>query len=333
MRAPTAPLVSVVIPCYNQARFLTEAVKSVLAQTYPNVEIVIVNDGSTDRTAAMAAHYPQARYLYQSNQGRSAARNSGARRSKGDYLVFLDADDMLLKTALEDGMNCFNAHPESGCVYGRYHLIEADGTPLPTPPRTVSDINDYPAFLRHNGVGMLAGMIFRRAVFESVNGFDPALHACEDHELFMRIARQYPIRRHPHFAALYRQHSSNTSRNSHLMLMTALRVARAQKPWVKGRLDYEQAWREGTRFARAMYSNHLIVDLQRNLKSLKTWPLAVYQMMLLLRYYPDGLLKGIGRRFSVRKPGILPPQGAVEPQRVASLSGRYNQPSIKQPVR
>src|SRR5215212_9690625 len=93
------PLVSVVIPCYNQAHFLSEAIESVLAQTHPNFEIIVVDDGSTDNTSEVAARYPGVRHIRQDNQGLAAARNTGLRESKGTCLVFLDADDRLLPNA------------------------------------------------------------------------------------------------------------------------------------------------------------------------------------------------------------------------------------------
>src|SRR5918995_6377717 len=110
-----AALVSVVIPCYNQAHFLGEAIVSVLAQSYPRFEIIVVDDGSTDDTPEVAARYPGVRYVYQNNQGVSAARNSGLARSEGEYVVFLDADDRLLPEALETGLKCLKTH--SGCAF------------------------------------------------------------------------------------------------------------------------------------------------------------------------------------------------------------------------
>src|ERR671912_965329 len=109
-------LVSVVIPCYNQAHFLGEAIESVLSQTYPHFEIVVVDDGSTDNTQEVAARYPGVRYIRQENQGLAGARNAGIRRSNGSYLVFLDADDRLLPEALEVGLEHLNAHPECAFV-------------------------------------------------------------------------------------------------------------------------------------------------------------------------------------------------------------------------
>src|SRR5918995_1252705 len=115
-----AGLVSVVIPCYNQAHFLVEAIESVLAQSYPRFEIVVVDDGSTDDTSEVAARYPGVRYVYQNNQGVSAARNSGLARSEGEYVVFLDADDRLLPEALEAGLRCLEARPECAFVSGYF---------------------------------------------------------------------------------------------------------------------------------------------------------------------------------------------------------------------
>src|ERR671911_2120937 len=115
-----AGLVSVVIPCYNQAHFLGEAIESVLAQSYPRFEIIVVDDGSTDDTSKVAARYPGVRYVYQNNQGVSAARNSGLARSEGEYVVFLDADDRLLPEALETGLKCLEARPECAFVSGYF---------------------------------------------------------------------------------------------------------------------------------------------------------------------------------------------------------------------
>src|ERR687898_3616338 len=106
-----APLVSVVIPCYNQARFLGEAIESVLAQSYPHFEVIVVDDGSTDNTSEVAASYAGVRYIRQENQGLAGARNAGIRRSRGSYLVFLDADDRLLADALEAGLASLEEHP------------------------------------------------------------------------------------------------------------------------------------------------------------------------------------------------------------------------------
>src|SRR5918997_500688 len=105
-------LVSVVIPCYNQAHFLGEAIESVLSQTYPHFEVVVVDDGSTDNTQEVAARYPGVRYIRQENQGLAGARNAGIRRSNGSFLVFLDADDRLLPRALEAGLKALKEHPE-----------------------------------------------------------------------------------------------------------------------------------------------------------------------------------------------------------------------------
>src|SRR5215217_8951250 len=112
--------VSVIIPCYNQAHFLSEAIQSVLAQSYPHFEIIVVDDGSTDTTSQVASRYPEVRCIRQNNQGLSGARNSGFAQSKGSYLVFLDADDRLLPGALETGLECLKAHPECAFVSGRF---------------------------------------------------------------------------------------------------------------------------------------------------------------------------------------------------------------------
>src|SRR5919112_6190031 len=124
------PLVTVVIPCYNQAHFLGEAIESVLSQSYRNFEIIVVDDGSTDETSEVASRYEEVRLIRQENRGLSGARNTGIRDSQGEFLVFLDADDKLLPGALEAGLRCFEAHPECEFVFGDFRYIGIDGAPL-----------------------------------------------------------------------------------------------------------------------------------------------------------------------------------------------------------
>jgi len=125
-------LVTVVIPCYNQARFLGEAIESVLAQSYRNFEVIVVDDGSTDKTSEVAGRYEGVRLIRQENKGLAGARNSGLAKSQGEYVVFLDADDRLLPKALEVGLGCFDSHPECALVSGHTRFINADGSLLRT---------------------------------------------------------------------------------------------------------------------------------------------------------------------------------------------------------
>src|SRR5258706_320511 len=100
-------LVSVVIVCHNQARYLQEAIDSVIGQTVDGVEIVVVDDGSTDETPSVAQSYSEVRYVYQENCGLASARNTGLRESSGEYIAFLDADDRLLPRAVESGLHLY----------------------------------------------------------------------------------------------------------------------------------------------------------------------------------------------------------------------------------
>jgi glycosyltransferase involved in cell wall biosynthesis len=321
MKAPSRNLVSVIIPCYNQAAFLGAAIESVLSQTCRHFEIIVINDGSTDDTAAVAARYAEVRYFHQPNQGRSSARNFGVRMCRGNYLVFLDADDALTPNALADGLECFSRHPGSAFVYGRYRLMAADGSLYPEIPWFDPRATNYQSFLRRNCVGMIAAVMYRRRVFEAVSGFDCHRHGCEDYDLYLRITRTHPVACHDNFVALYRQHDTNTSRNSSFMLKTALSALSAQKPYLR-HPRYVEAWRAGVCFWLDNYAERLMADLRADGASVRTWPNAWSHLLLALRYYPDRLFGKLGRKLkSIVRAEWLTPAGATS-KRMTSLSGR-----------
>src|SRR5262245_9184467 len=118
---------TLIITCFNQAHYLRESIESALAQSYRDWEIVLVDDGSSDNTSQVAAAYPSVRYIRQTNCGLSAARNAGIKHSSGQHLVFLDADDRLLRNAVEAGLQHLHAHPECAFVAGHYSVIGSNG--------------------------------------------------------------------------------------------------------------------------------------------------------------------------------------------------------------
>jgi glycosyltransferase involved in cell wall biosynthesis len=121
----TTGLVSVIIPCFNQGHFLATAIESVLQQTYPLVEVLVIDDGSQDTTQAIAARYASVRYFYQPNQGLAAARNTGLGRSQGTYLLFLDADDWLYPQAIALNIRYLEQNPGVAFVAGAYELVDS----------------------------------------------------------------------------------------------------------------------------------------------------------------------------------------------------------------
>src|SRR5436305_1443891 len=175
---PESGLVSVIIPCYNQAHFLDEAIESVLAQTYSNREIIVVDDGSTDNTATVARCHSPVGYIYQENAGPSAARNTGVKESRGEYLVFLDADDRLLPEALEIGVDCLRQHPE--CAFASGHSRHIIGSLLSSPKQLHVVRDHYLELLRGNYIWCPGSVIYRRTAFEVVKGFDISLGPCAD---------------------------------------------------------------------------------------------------------------------------------------------------------
>lgn len=262
-----APLVSVIIPCYNQAHFLDSAIQSVLAQTYPHCEIIVVDDGSQDDTATAAAQYPDIRYFWQPNSGLSSARNTGIRMSRGHYLVFLDSDDRLLPDALQTGVNCLHANPECAFVSGHYRYIRADGSIINEYPQPPIDADHYKALLSRNYIGMHATVMYRREIFDILGGFNPALRSCEDYDLYFRVARSYPVFHHDRVIAEYRRHDSSMSLSPGRMLKSALVTLRGQWGYIRGNPDYIRAYIAGIRSVRRSARQPLMSSLYKNLQA------------------------------------------------------------------
>lgn len=283
-----AALVSVVIPCYNQAHFLPEAIESVLAQTHPHHEIVVVDDGSTDNTQEIVSRYPGCRCVRQPNAGLAAARNTGIRRSNGDYLVFLDADDRLLPGALQVGLDVLRAHPECAFVSGHYRHIGVDGAHLPTPDLPCVTEDHYGALLRTNYIGMPATALYRREVFEHVTGFDASVAGCEDYDLNLRITRRFPVHCHEDVVADYRRHGSTMSGDLPTMLTGAMTALRHQRRYVLDDDEHLAAYQDGLRFWRDYFGTPLVRQVATQLGA-GEWRRSLPGVVALARYHPDGL--------------------------------------------
>lgn len=289
------PLVSVVIPCFNQGQFLAEAIASVLGQTYQHYEILVVDDGSTDQTAKVAADSSRVRYLYQTNRGLAAARNTGWRASQGAYLVFLDADDRLLPQALEAGVRCLQAAPEAAFGAGHFRYLHADGTVRHEDIQESRTADPYAAFLHGNYLAMHATVMYRRQALAAVGGFRDCLRACEDYDLYLRLSRVALVVRHTGLVAEYRQHPGNMSRDPGLMLPAALAVLRAQWRWAKATTVYRQAYKAGIQGWQAYYGEKLLAQAVSRLACGEP-QLAVRSLWTLLRYAPRYLARQSCRR-------------------------------------
>lgn len=183
------PFVSVIIPVYNGDRYITQAVESVLAQTYEAYELIVVDDGSTDDTPLILKGYgSRLHYIYQPNQGVAIARNCGIQAAKGELVAFLDADDFFLPDKLAAQAAVFVAHPELGIVHSGWQRVNAAGDRLSVvePWHKVPELT-LEAWLRWKPV-LPSAMMFRRQWLTRVGGFDPRFPPAEDTELVLRLA-------------------------------------------------------------------------------------------------------------------------------------------------
>lgn len=244
----TETLVSVVIASYNHAHYLGTAIQSVLDQSHPHAEVIVVDDGSTDGTEALCRAYEGVRYVRVERVGPSAARNIGVQFSRGDYVVFLDADDLLYPNALEVNLYYFNYNPGLAFVSGAHDRIDESGGYLDSPRAFEKTGDNYPALLQGNYIGMEATVMYRRALFFHYY-FDPSVVSCEDYDLNLRIARHYPVLGHVHKVAAYRIHGHNRSSDKAAMARAAIQVLNKQESYLitpEERVLYEQGLRNWT---------------------------------------------------------------------------------------
>ena len=186
-------LVSVVIPTYQDADYVAEAIESVLAQTYQNFEIIVVDDGSTDNTSEVLAEFgDQITVIYQENRRMSAARNTGIRAAYGEYIAFLDADDVWQPTYLERLVPLFGRAENIGLICCDLMWFDENGDRPGTafeifPPRAGMI---YPLIFTHNFMTL---PMVRRACFNDVGYFDETLTGCEDQDMMLRIGKKWAV--------------------------------------------------------------------------------------------------------------------------------------------
>lgn len=236
-------LVSVVITCYNHAHFLPDSVGSVLKQDYPHIEIVLIDDGSTDNTAEVAQRYSQVKYFYQQNAGLSAARNTGIEKSTGAFITFLDADDWLYDGALSSNVAMLLSNPDAAFSSGCYDNLDEKGGYLSTYCREVFSDHYMQMFRLMNYIGMHATVMYRRSILREFQ-FDTSLRACEDYDIYLRILRDHQAVHQRRILAGYRRHTSSMSSNIPHMYYHVVRVLDKQKPGLRSaeeRYAFEEA--------------------------------------------------------------------------------------------
>lgn len=210
------PLVSVIIPVYNGARFIVEAVQSIVAQEYGSLEIIVVDDGSTDETAEIVARFDwDVRYVFQENAGPGAARNRGIRDASGDLIAFLDADDLWAAGSLQLLVNRLLEDPERDVVHGHARLFR-DGDPN----SCMDFLNPGEVFPYYIGAGL-----YHRRAFERAGLFEEQLRFSEDTEWYRRAAELgLRIDRLEGITLMVRRHENNMTRGKTLEDLQMLRM-------------------------------------------------------------------------------------------------------------
>jgi len=212
-----SPIVSVIITYYNQERFIRDTVLSVTRQSYPRLEIIVVDDGSTKPVTPILADIAGIKILRTENRGCPAARNFGFRHSTGEYLVFLDGDDLLLPDAVTNQVRALRSRPDAALVFGAAQYINEHGEAIGS-PRLCRARNDYFLMLLEcNPVPIGAAMVARES-FVKAGLFDESFFVVEDYDLLLRLLRGASAIRNPERVFLYRRHSGNLSNNLPRML-------------------------------------------------------------------------------------------------------------------
>jgi glycosyltransferase involved in cell wall biosynthesis len=219
------PLVSIIIPYYMHEEFIAETVLSAKRQTYPNIEIIVVDDGSPKPPDRALDNISGIKLVRTENLGCPGARNVGFNHSSGEYLIFLDGDDVLLPGAIEAHLAALASSPAACLSFGSVRIIDKDGREMRAARICAPRKNYFLMLLEHNPIASPGSMLLRRKPFVEVGQYDPNLrYFPDDYELLLRLARRYDFVQHSACVLEYRRHSTNVSRDQEAILKGTLAV-------------------------------------------------------------------------------------------------------------
>ncbi len=244
------PRVSVVIPTFNHAHYLEEAVKSVLTQTLTDWELIVVDDGSTDNTQEIVANLAdlRVRYLYQPNRGLGAARNTGIRAARGELVALLDADDIWHPMFLEQAVSVLDSDNDVGAVYAGFQYMRADGTPLPTVICRTAEPDSFRAALECGNWLSSSAVVVRSHWYQAAGLFDEdrRLGGVADYDMWLRLSRRCRFVGIPEVLVWYRRSGDNMSDDIEYMSNgLSIVIERHMGPMTKS----VDAWVEGKKMA------------------------------------------------------------------------------------
>ena len=307
MTAHRAPHVSIVIAAYvatpRQAELLDETLRTVGAQTFRDFECIVVDDGSPLDLKPIVAAHPQTMVIRQENAGAAVARNTGVGASRGDYFVFLDADDHLLSPALEAGLAALAAHPECGFVVGGREEMTYDGGPvpwgIPASPRATDLYNILLGFDWY--IIPPSSVMFRRAVVETIGPWrDP--WGADDLDYYLRAARAFRGWCFDEPAVTrYRRYPESSSRDGARMLRSTRAVYARQWPLVQGDAAGEAAYHRGLHKLTEIFRDCLAENLRGHLGA-GNMRRALACAALLARESPERLLREVTLGFVKQRP-------------------------------
>jgi glycosyltransferase involved in cell wall biosynthesis len=234
------PLVSVIIPAYNSAKYLGEGIKSVLDQGYEELEVIVIDDGSSDGTRHVCEQFPNIFYRYQKNSGPANARNAGIGVAKGKYIAFLDADDVWTAGKLVKQVNLMERHPGVGLLSGdmrRFYTCEVlapsmfskNGFDLEFFGDAFYVADAYRKILLRGNYIPTGTVIVRKDCLDKVGSFDESLRYSEDVDMWLRIAMYYPLAYNKDVWLLRRDHDQNLTENTEAMYLGLIGVIKKQE--------------------------------------------------------------------------------------------------------
>ncbi|HEY9770127.1 MAG TPA: glycosyltransferase [Coleofasciculaceae cyanobacterium] len=223
--------ISAIVPAYNAERTILKTIESIRQQTYKNLEIIVINDGSSDRTLELLESVRDERlkvYSYK-NGGLPTARNRGISRATGDYISFIDADDLWTKDKLEKQLLALQQNPQAGVAYSWVICMVQDPEnpdKITFVPEQKSNLtgNIYPDLLLGNFIGNGSNILARREAIESVGEFKPTLKSCEDWDYYLRLAAKWEFVLVPDSQILYLKTAGTMTSKAHIMETEGLRV-------------------------------------------------------------------------------------------------------------